>query len=169
MQGRGHHLFMIIRVGNSSSSLCDYFSSLIYTPHKKTVPDVLVLHSKVMFWKPAVLIKSGIEHQTLSCFTADASTEADYSCAITWHNKLHLFGGNLEMQQISRLDDVKLKRIGSLSFDHRLGACTIMKEKNMGASNDVEVFFTKVDKKFGFSTDLKLASHFFMLQFSSYT
>ena len=37
-----------------------------------------------------------------------------------------VFGGWYEERQISRLDGFKLKRIGSLDFDHEDGACSVM-------------------------------------------
>ena len=40
-----------------------------------------------------------------------------------------IFGGHNEERQISRLKGYKLKRIGSLDFEHMFGACSVMNEE----------------------------------------
>ena len=87
--------------------------------------SVLVLNSK-FGWNPAILIDSNGNKEELTCFERDSETEASGSCSINWHNQMIIFGGHNEQRQISRLDDYKLKRIGSLDFDHENGACSVM-------------------------------------------
>ena len=65
----------------------------------------------------------------LTCFERDSDTEVYRSCSINWKNRLHIFGGSSEKRQISRLNGYKLKRIGSLTFDHYIGACSVMANK----------------------------------------
>ena len=89
--------------------------------------SVLVLNSNWdRSWKPAILINSNGNNEELSCFERDSNTEARGCCSVNWHNQMVIFGGRSEKQQISRLDGFKLKRIGSLKFDHSYGACSIM-------------------------------------------
>ena len=73
-----------------------------------------------------MLIKSTGEQKELACFERGERTEAELSCSLVWQNQLHIFGGQYETRQISRLNDYKLERIGDLSFDHMDGACTVM-------------------------------------------
>lgn len=84
--------------------------------------EVLVLNSW-NGWKPAVLADSG---QNLGCFERDAETEAFWSCSISWENQMYIYGGHSERRQISRLEKLKLKRVGHLLFDHQNGACSAM-------------------------------------------
>ena len=85
--------------------------------------SVLVLSSKGG-WKPVVTIGSSGNHEVVACFEKDSSTIAFHSCSLSWKNQLHIFGGNPEKRQISRLRGYKLERIGDLSFDHYHGACS---------------------------------------------
>ena len=88
---------------------------------------ILVLNSR-HGWKPAMLLNSAGQKE-LACFERDDTTEAYGSCSINWKNKLFIFGGKDNARQISRLTGQKLERVGSLDFDHVLGACSIMKTK----------------------------------------
>ena len=90
--------------------------------------SILVLNSEGE-WKPAMLLNSEGEQEKLACFERDDTTEAFYSCSINWKNQLFIFGGNKERQQISRLTGHKLEQVGSLDFDHRAGACSVMANK----------------------------------------
>ena len=73
-----------------------------------------------------MLINSEGEQQELACFERDDDTEAHYSCSINWKNQFHVFGGSSKPRQISRLSGYRLVRIGTLDFDHRSGACSVM-------------------------------------------
>ena len=77
-------------------------------------------------FKPAVMIDSAGNTQESTCFKHDCHTEAYASCSISWKNEMIIFGGYTERRQISRLEDFKLKRIGSLNFDFFFGACSAM-------------------------------------------
>ena len=76
--------------------------------------------------KPALLITSAGEQKELACFEPGDRTEAYRSCSVTWQNQMHIFGGQTEKRQISRLSGYKLERIGDLAFDHWLGSCSLM-------------------------------------------
>ena len=86
---------------------------------------ILVLNSR-FGWQPAMLLNSEGEQKELDCFERDETTEAVYACSINWNNQLFIFGGANERRQISRLTGHKLERIGSLDFDHKRGACSVM-------------------------------------------
>ena len=58
--------------------------------------------------------------------TPFSETEAEGSCFINWQNQMIIFGGHNIKRQISQLDGHKLKRIGTLAFDHYRAACTVM-------------------------------------------
>ena len=76
-------------------------------------------------WKPALLINSEGRQRKLTCFEPDKKTEASDSCSINWQNQLYIFGGG-NKRQISKLNGHKLKRLGSLTFDHEDGGCSVM-------------------------------------------
>ena len=82
------------------------------------------------------------EQQKLACFQGDGTTEAFSSCFINWNNQLFIFGGSNERRQISRLTGNKLDRVGTLDFENRSGACSVMANKfiflcfNFAFSND---------------------------------
>ena len=59
------------------------------------------------------------------------STEVYESCSVTWHGELYIFGGEKENKQITKLNGCTLERIGSLSFDHRLGACAVVNDQDI--------------------------------------
>ena len=92
---------------------------------------VLVLNS-LDGWQPAAMITLTGEQQELGCFEADESLSSAWlSCSISWKNQWHIFGGAVsenKARQISSLDGTKLTNIGSLSFDHQLGACSTIGE-----------------------------------------
>ena len=76
-----------------------------------------------------MLLNLGGEQEELTCFERDNTTQAYYSCSINWNNQLIIYGGNTDRRQISRLTGHKLEIIGSLDFDHRLGACSVVANK----------------------------------------
>ena len=73
-----------------------------------------------------MLINSAGEQKKLTCFERDDNTEAYYSCSINWKNQFHVFGGNNQRRQISRLSGYRLESIGSLTFNHKWGTCSVM-------------------------------------------
>ena len=91
---------------------------------------VLVLYSKEIkgrkYWRPAELINPDGEQNELICLDRRSETEAYFSCSVNWKNQLHVFGGSANKRQISRLNGYRLERIGSLTFDHYWGACSVM-------------------------------------------
>ena len=94
---------------------------------KQKSVQLLVLSSR-KGWKPTVIIDQLGRKKELNCFEKEKKVEAYGSCFLKWNNKLHVFGGDYEKRQISRLDGYRLKRIGSLSFNHMDGTCTIMND-----------------------------------------
>ena len=94
---------------------------------------VLALNTNKFYTRPrknwAILVDSHGDKTDLSCFQKGEHTEAYKSCSVTWKNQMIVFGGEIERQQISRLDGYELTRIGQLSFDFRRGACTVFNQK----------------------------------------
>ena len=62
------------------------------------------------------------EGELLTTFEFDGQ-EVDRSCGVTYQNKHLIFGGNVNKRQILQVDECGLIKLGSLPFDHRLGAC----------------------------------------------
>ena len=89
---------------------------------------ILVLNSRDG-WKPAMLLNFEGEQKELDCFERDDTTDAYRSCSINWNNQLFIFGGGGDHRQISRLTDHKLERVGSLDFNHFMGACSVMNNR----------------------------------------
>ena len=56
-------------------------------------------------------------------FEFESETEAFGSCSVKFENEMLIFGGRNEPRQISRIDDCRVKRIGTLEFDFFYGAC----------------------------------------------
>ena len=79
--------------------------------------------------KPAILINGPYQNDVADCFEYDEKTEIYGACSVSWQNKMHLFGGNIEKKQISRLDDFKLTFLKSLSFEHQSGACSVIRNQ----------------------------------------
>ena len=67
----------------------------------------------------------GNEHYPMKdyFFMYGDDTEVHYSCSVTYRGKLFIYGGQSEKTQISTLNGCKVERIGSLAFQHYLGAC----------------------------------------------
>ena len=66
--------------------------------------SVLVLNSVKSDWsRPAMVISPDGSQHEVSCFEPGEKTQAYMSCSITWQNQMHIFGGELETKQISRL------------------------------------------------------------------
>ena len=111
---------------------CSVFSSMIsricfiFVNLKKDT--ILVLYSQYD-WMPAMLVNSAGEKNKMKCFEPDSKTEAYDSCSVNWNNQLFIFGGRNEKRQISQLNGHKLVRVGSLTFDFTLGACSVMAKK----------------------------------------
>ena len=107
-------------VSTSTTTTTTTISTTTSLAQNKTV---LVLNSW-NGWKPALLLDATGRQDELDCFSHDENAEAYQSCSLTWQNQLHIFGGNSNRRQISRLSGYRLEFIGSLPFDHHLGACT---------------------------------------------
>ena len=104
---------------------CDILSPFRSSSKADNNATVLVLNG-YNGWKPVMLINSEGQQEELACFERDDNTEAFNSCSLTWRNQLHVFGGDTERRQISRLTGYKLERIGDLPFDHYVAACSVM-------------------------------------------
>ena len=71
---------------------------------------------------PVILDQSG-ETRLLADFNFDSETESYYSCSVNFQNELYLFGGIFIKDQISKLTNCSLSRIGSLDFSFNGGGC----------------------------------------------
>ena len=94
--------------------------------------------------QPPLIFTFAGDYKQISCFQRDEKSETKDACQVNWQNKVHLFGGSSYYtgRQISRLDGLKLERIGSLTFQHGVGGCSILKDQiflcfNMFDSRDM--------------------------------
>lgn len=80
-------------------------------------------------------------------FSFGKNTAVLYSCSITWHGELFIFGGLVlgEMRQISKLNGCSLDRVGSLPFDYYYGACGVIDDEDIYLCFDY--YHTKTCKK----------------------
>ena len=107
---------------------CSSFFTFVNVFNQSTKnTTILVLYSDPPNgWSPAMLTNSAGEQEELTCFERDDKTYVYNSCFVTWNNQLFVFGGYMDNQQISRLTGHKLQRVGNLTFDHEVGACSVM-------------------------------------------
>ena len=66
-------------------------------------------------------------------FKFGEKTSVYQSCSITFKNQFLVFGGAKgdDRRQISRLSGCDLRRIGTLEFDHQVGACTSVNDEKI--------------------------------------
>ena len=84
----------------------------------------------VIYWKPAMTINLLGNVKQVQCFQGDPNAVTRAACSVTWKNKMHVFGGLGENKKlISHLTGLKLEPIGSLSFDHYDGGCSVIKDE----------------------------------------
>ena len=53
----------------------------------------------------------------------DNDTEVQLSCSVVWQGSMYVYGGLENTDQISKVSDCYLSRIGNLSFNLRGGTC----------------------------------------------
>ena len=82
-----------------------------------------------MEWLPAMLLKPDGQQEEWKCFEKDLTKEIYLSCSVNWQNQLYIFGGESQKRQILRLTGHKLEYAGQLSFDHKMGACSVMADQ----------------------------------------
>ena len=71
---------------------------------------------------PVIIDQSG-ETRFLTNFSLEAETESYYSCSVNFQNEMYMFGGIFIKDQISKLTNCSLSRVGSLDFDFNGGGC----------------------------------------------
>ena len=81
---------------------------------------------------PVITDVSGTVKYGGTDFEFEMDSEVYKSCSLTFKGKFYVFGGHYSRNQISQINNCKLERVGSLSFDHEYGACTNV--------NDMELF-----------------------------
>ena len=74
-------------------------------------------------------------------FDYETGTQVYGSCAITFKNEYFIFGGNSEYNQLAKIVDCKLQKIGKLIFNHYNGGCA-----NMADERKV-LYVKKISKK----------------------
>ena len=86
-------------------------------------PDtaVLVLNTYYSTNVPLVIDSSGNSRQPN--FEFKDETEAEYSCGVSFKNRMYIYGGGYDKKQISKIVDCSVTRVGSLAFDHYRAGC----------------------------------------------
>ena len=92
--------------------------------------SVLILYKKDFSNKAVVIDENGKEEDDFS-FTFGENTEVSFSCSITWHGELYIFGGDTETKQITKLNGCKLERVGRLAFHHKYGSCAVVNDQDI--------------------------------------
>ena len=79
-------------------------------------------------WRQPVITDAYGKVDTDFNFEFGANTSVHKSCSLMYKNEFFVFGGSntygSDQRQISKLSGCRLERIGTLDFNHHLGACT---------------------------------------------
>ena len=81
---------------------------------------------------PPVLTNFNGKNDKAFKFEMGTNTFASLSCSMTWKNRFYVFGGEKSFdKQISRLDQCRLTRVGSLNFPFGYSSCTNMANEKL--------------------------------------
>ena len=61
-------------------------------------------------------------------FEFGKDTEVYQSCSLQWKNQYYVFGGQKQDKQVSMIVDNRLKLKGTLDFNFKEGACTVLNQ-----------------------------------------
>ena len=86
--------------------------------------SVLVLSTRRFYNRQIVIDVNGREDYDFELEFGDG-TEAWESCSIVWQGEMFLYGGWKNRNQISKLSNCKVERLGDLPFRHRRGGCAV--------------------------------------------
>ena len=102
----------------------------ITTTTSSTKTSILIL-STFQSNRPLITNGAGKVEYPVSdfMFMYGDETEVYHSCSVTWQNQFYIFGGDKKKNQVSMLNGCKLERVGTLTFDHWLGACAAANQK----------------------------------------
>ena len=91
---------------------------------------VLVLHTQET---DVLLMDAEGRHDNIP-LSFGTNTTVFWSCSVTYRNRFYVFGGNIALEQhrqISEVTQCELRRIGTLDFGHRLGACSNVDDRKI--------------------------------------
>ena len=95
-----------------------------------TYTTVLILNTRFADNVPVLTNAAGRDDKDFD-FSMGQNTQVYESCSMTFKNQHFVFGGDKETKQISQIIGCSLTRVGTLSFDHRLGACANVANNNV--------------------------------------
>lgn len=87
----------------------------------KNKNSVLVLNTYYTPNVPIIIDSNGRQDRNFY-FVRDVDTNAVHSCSIIWGNEMFVIGSS--WGQVSKINGCRLERVGTLNFEHNLGACT---------------------------------------------
>ena len=99
------------------------------TPAEKKT--VLVLNSSQKKARTPLLVDAEGRNDSNFLMSFGEETEVFKSCSVTYRNRFFVFGGEIRKRQISEVSECKLKRIGTLDFDHYYGACSNVADREI--------------------------------------
>ena len=85
--------------------------------------DILILSTSSIVNLPVLTDSNGKYERDLD-FSISRSTEVYHSCSLTWRGEHYVFGGQLMRQQIAKIHDCALMKIGQLQHNFIEGACS---------------------------------------------
>ena len=85
--------------------------------------DILILSTSSIVNVPVLTDSYGKNERDLD-FIINLNTEVYHSCSLTWRGEHYVFGGQLMSQQIAKIHDCGLMKIGKLQHKFIEGACS---------------------------------------------
>ena len=85
--------------------------------------DILILSTSSIVNLPVLTDSNGKNERDLD-FIINLNTEVYHSCSLTWRGEHYVFGGHRMRQQIAKIHDCALMKIGKLQHNFIEGACS---------------------------------------------
>ena len=126
----------------------------------KSPTSIIVLNTRWSSNVPVITDSTGKAKYAGEDFDFDFGEETEVfdSCSVTYRGDLYIFGGYDQWNQISKVMDCSLKRVGSLSFNFYHGGCAAVNEERSYlcfSSNDMKQCHEGADPLGAFSKTTK--------------
>ena len=100
-----------------------------------TLTEVLILNTRASQGVPVLTNLSGKDERDFG-FVFEGGATVHTGCSLLWQSTYYMFGGYGNKNQIARLDNCQLTKIGDLSFQFSYGGCTTADNKIHLCFND---------------------------------